>query len=77
MAEKELALSMAQTQLQQDRITLEVARSWQSQAEQKAKEAVRLGADLQEEANSLAAVEEQLRQEQSACQQAESRLQQE
>jgi predicted component of type VI protein secretion system len=30
MAEKESALAMAQTQLQQDRITLEGAQSWQA-----------------------------------------------
>jgi hypothetical protein len=45
MAEKETALAMAQTQLQQDRTTLEGARSWQAQPEQKAKEAERLGVD--------------------------------
>jgi chromosome segregation ATPase len=53
------------------------ARSWQTQAEEKAKEAERLGADLVDKVVSLAAVGEQLRQEQSARQQAETRLQQE
>jgi hypothetical protein len=77
MAEKETALAMVQTQLQQVHATLEGAQSWQVQAEQKAKEAERLGVDLQEKATSLATVEEQLRQEQSARQQEESRLQQE
>jgi hypothetical protein len=77
MAEKETALATAQTQLQQDRATLEGAQSWQAQAEQKAKEAERLGADLREKAASHAAVDEQLRQERSARQQAETRLQQE
>jgi hypothetical protein len=71
MAEKDTVLTTAQTQLQQDRTTLEGARSWQAQAEQKAKEAERLGADLQEKVTSLAAVEEQLRQERSARQQEE------
>jgi DNA repair exonuclease SbcCD ATPase subunit len=44
---------------------------------EKAKEADLLRADLRENVAYLAAVGEQLRQEQSACQQAESRLQQE
>jgi hypothetical protein len=57
MAE-EAALAMVQDQLQQDYVTLEGARSWQAQAEQKAKEAERLGADLQEKVTSLVAVEE-------------------
>jgi hypothetical protein len=74
MAE-ETVLTMAQTQLQQDRATLEGALSWQAQAYQKAKEVERLGADLQEKVTSLAAVEEQLRQEQSMRQQAEGQLQ--
>jgi chromosome segregation ATPase len=74
-AEKETAPATAQAQLQQDRTTLEGARSWQNQVEEKAKEAERLGADLADKVASLAAVGEQLRQEQSACQQAETRLQ--
>jgi hypothetical protein len=60
MLEKETALATAQTQLQQDRATLEGAWSWQAQAEQKAQEAEKLSADLQEKVTSLAAVEEQL-----------------
>jgi hypothetical protein len=39
VVEKETALATVQTQLQQDRVTLEWARSWQAQTEQKAKEA--------------------------------------
>jgi chromosome segregation ATPase len=65
--EKETILSAAQTQLQQDHATLKGARSWQAQAEEKAKEAERLGAALTERVTSLTATEEQLRQEQSAC----------
>jgi two-component sensor histidine kinase len=49
-------------------------RSWQAQAEQKAQEAEKLSADLQEKVTSLAVVEEQLCQEQSAHQQVESEL---
>jgi hypothetical protein len=40
-------------------------RFWQAQAEQKAREAEKLSAELQEMVTSLAAVEEQLRQERS------------
>jgi hypothetical protein len=36
LAQKETTLAKAQTQLLQDRTTLEGARSWQTQAEQKA-----------------------------------------
>jgi hypothetical protein len=73
VAEKETTLTTAQAQLQQDR-SLEGARSWQNQAEETAKEAEGLGADLAGKVASLAAVGEQLRQEQSARQQAETRL---
>jgi hypothetical protein len=55
-AEREMTLTAAQAQLQQDRATLERARSWQTQAEEKAKEAERLGADLADKVASLAAV---------------------
>jgi chromosome segregation ATPase len=64
MAEKETALTTAQTQLQQDCTTLEGARSWQVQTEQKAKEAEKLSADLAEKDTSLTAMEEQ----QAECQ---------
>jgi hypothetical protein len=47
--------------LQQDRATLEGARSWQSQAEEKDKEAEQLRVDLADKVASLAAVGEQLR----------------
>jgi predicted trehalose synthase len=74
LAQKENALIAAQTQLQQDRTTLEGARSWQAQAEQKAQEVEKLSVDLHVKVMSLAAVEEQLRQERSARQQTESQL---
>jgi chromosome segregation ATPase len=63
-AEKETTLASAQAQLQQDCATLEGAWSWQSQDEEKAKEAEQLRADLADKVASLATVGEQLRQEQ-------------
>jgi hypothetical protein len=47
---------------------LEGARSWQSQAKEKAKEAEKLRANLVDKAAFLATVEERLQQEQSARQ---------
>jgi chromosome segregation ATPase len=67
-AEWETELASTRSQLQQDRATLEGARSWQSQAEEKAKEAEQLRADLTDRVASLAAVEEQLQQERGAHQ---------
>jgi chromosome segregation ATPase len=61
VAEKETALASTQAQLQQDCATLEGARSWQSQAEVKAKEAEQLRADLADKVVSLATAGEQLR----------------
>jgi hypothetical protein len=55
-AERETTLASAEAQLQQNRGTLEGARSWQSQAEEKAKEAEQLGGDLADKATSLAMV---------------------
>jgi hypothetical protein len=46
LARMETALVEAQTQLQQGCTTLEGARSWQTQAEQKAQEAEKLSAAL-------------------------------
>jgi chromosome segregation ATPase len=60
-AEKEMTLASAQAQLQQDRATLEGARSWQSQAEEKAKEAEQLRVDLADKVALFAAAGEQLR----------------
>jgi hypothetical protein len=76
-AEKETVLASTQAQLQQDRATLEGARSWQTQAEEKAKEAEHLGVDLADKVTSLTAVREQLRQVQSARQLADTQLQRE
>jgi chromosome segregation ATPase len=76
-AEFERELPSARTQLQQDCATLEGARSWQSQAEEKAKEAEQRRTSLADKAASLASTEEQLRQDRDAHQQAEAQLQQE
>jgi hypothetical protein len=73
-AEWETEVASTRAQLQQDRATLEGARSWQSQAEEKAKEAEQLRVELAEKATALATVEGQLQLEQSARQQAEARL---
>jgi chromosome segregation ATPase len=67
-------VASTRAQLQQDRATLEGARSWQSQAEEKAKEAEQLRVELAKRATALATAEGQLQQEQSARQQAEAGL---
>jgi chromosome segregation ATPase len=77
VVEWETEVAAAHAQLQQDRATLEGARAWQSQAEEKAKEAEELRDKLADKAASLASTEEQLRQERDALQQAEAQLQQE
>jgi chromosome segregation ATPase len=59
-AKSERELASARAQLQQDRTTLEGARSWQSQAEEKAKEAELLRTSLADKAASLASTEERL-----------------
>jgi hypothetical protein len=66
----------ARTQLQQDHAALEGAQAWQSQSEEKAKDAEGLRTTLADKVAALAA-EEQLRQEQAARQLAEDQLQQE
>jgi hypothetical protein len=71
----EAEIVSARAQLQQDRAALEGARAWQSQAEEKAKEAEGLRTTLADKAVALAAAEEQPRQEQAARQQAETQLQ--
>jgi chromosome segregation ATPase len=76
-AKFEMELASARAQLQQDHATLEGARFWQRQAEEKAKEAEQLRADLAEKVTLLVAMEEQLQQERGARQQVESQLQQE
>jgi hypothetical protein len=77
MAAWEVEVITAHAQLQQDRAALEGARSWQSQAKEKAKEAEGLRTSLVSKAAALAAAEEQLCQEGAARQQAEAQLQQE
>jgi hypothetical protein len=64
----EAEVTSARAQLQQDRTALEGARTWQSQAEEKAKEAKGLRTTLASKAAALAAAEEQLRQEGAARQ---------
>jgi chromosome segregation ATPase len=75
-AEWETEVAAVRAQLQQDHVTHEGAHAWQSQAEEKAKEAEELRTSLEDKAASLASTEEQLRQEQVARQQAEAQLQQ-
>jgi hypothetical protein len=73
----EVEVVTARAQLQQDRAALEGAWAWQSQAEEKSKEAEGLRTALAGKAAALTAAEEQLRQEGAARQQAETQLQQE
>jgi hypothetical protein len=73
-AESERELASARAQLQQDCATLEGARSWQSQAEEKAKEAELLRTSLVDKA---ASTEERLQREQDTRQQMSAQLQQE
>jgi hypothetical protein len=75
--ESERELASARAQLQQDCATLEGVRSWQSQAEEKAKEAELLRTSLADKAASLASTEERLQWEQEARQQAGAQLRQE
>jgi hypothetical protein len=76
-AEWETKVASVRAQLQQDRATLEGARGWQRQAEEKAKEAEEPRTSATEKVASLELAEEQLRQERVARQQAEDQLQQE
>jgi chromosome segregation ATPase len=76
-ADWEAEVVSVRAQLQRDRATLEGARSWQSQAKEKAKEVEELKASLADKAAAVIAAEEQLRQERAACQEAEGQLQQE
>jgi chromosome segregation ATPase len=62
-AEWEVEVASVRAQLQQDRATLEGACAWQSQAEERAKEAEGLRTSLADKAVSLATTEEHLRQE--------------
>jgi hypothetical protein len=65
VAEWETEVASTRAQLQQDRTTLEGAWSWQSQAEEKAKEAEQLRVELTERATALATAEGKVRLEQS------------
>jgi chromosome segregation ATPase len=76
-AEFERELASARAQIQQDHTTLEGTRSWQSQAEEKAKEVELLRTSLADKAASLASTEERLQREQDARQEAGAQLQQE
>jgi chromosome segregation ATPase len=76
-AEWEAEVASVRAQLQQDRATLEGARAWQSQVEEKAKEAEELRTSLADTVASLPTTEEQLRQERVTRQQAEAQIQQE
>jgi hypothetical protein len=69
-AEWETEVAVTHAQLQQDRATLEGARDWQSQEEEKAKEVEQLRTGLVDKAASLTSTEEQLQWERDACQQA-------
>jgi hypothetical protein len=71
-AEWEAEVAMTRAQLQQDSGTLEGARAWQSQAEEKDKEVEQLRTSLADRAASLASTEEQLRQERGMRQQADA-----
>jgi hypothetical protein len=62
----EAEVASARAQLQQDRAALEGVRAWQSQVEEKAKEAEGLRTTLANKAAALATAEEQLCQEQAA-----------
>jgi hypothetical protein len=62
----EAEVASARAQLQQDRAALEGVRAWQSQVEEKAKEAEGLRTTLAKKAAALATTEEQLCQEQAA-----------
>jgi chromosome segregation ATPase len=74
-AEWEAEVVSARARLQRDRATLEGARAWQSQAEERAKEAEELRASLADKAAVVVMAEEQLRQERVARQEAEGQLQ--
>jgi hypothetical protein len=71
-AEWETEVAATHAQLQQDCATLEGARAWQSQAEEKAKEVKELRTSLADKAASLASTEEQLQCERDARQQADA-----
>jgi chromosome segregation ATPase len=71
-AEWEAEVASVRGQHKKDHAALEGARAWQSQAEERAKEAEGLRTSLVDKAAALATTEEQLQQEQVAHQQAEA-----
>jgi chromosome segregation ATPase len=75
--EWEAEVVSARAQLQRDRAALEGARAWQSQAQERAKEAEELRDSLANKAAAVITAEEQLRQERVAREEAEGQLQQE
>jgi hypothetical protein len=75
--EWEAEVVSACAQLQRDRAALEGARAWQSQVEERSKEAEELRASLVDKAATVVTAEEQLRQERVARQEAKGQLQQE
>jgi chromosome segregation ATPase len=77
VAECEAEVVSACAQLQRDRAALERARAWQSQAEERAKDAEELRANLVDKAPAVVTAEKQLRQERVARQEAEGQLRQE
>jgi chromosome segregation ATPase len=76
-ADWEVEVVSVRAQLQQDCAALEEARSWKSQAEERAQEAEELKVALAAKAVAVVAAEDQLRQERAARQEAEGQLQQE
>jgi chromosome segregation ATPase len=76
-AEWESEVATTRAQLQQDRATLEGARAWQSQAEEKAKEVEQLKTSLVDKAASLASTEEQLQRERTSLAEARATLERE
>jgi chromosome segregation ATPase len=74
-AEWETEVASIRAQLEQDRATLEGARSLQSQVEERVKEAEQLRTSSADKAAPLTLTEEQLWQERDACRQAEAQLQ--
>jgi chromosome segregation ATPase len=77
VAEREAEVASLHTHLEHGCATLEGARSWQSQDEERAKEAEQLRTSLADKAASLASTEEQLQRERDTRQQADAQLQQE
>jgi hypothetical protein len=73
-AEWETEVASIRAQLELGRATLEGARSWQSQSEERAKEVEQLRTSLADKAASLASTKEQLQRERDARQQADAQL---